>query len=292
MEEDQLNLRDWGRIFLRGVGQVMFQESAWTGAFFVAGLACSSLKMAAGALIGSAVGTLTAYALRFPRRDIERGLYGFNAALVGVAVLFYDRPVAVTLLVTLLAAAASAVVTHAMRRHLPFPSYTAPFVVTTWVALAALRQMGAPAESVAAAVSDVPLPMTIADGIAQVMFQASAITGVLFLIGILLNEWRDAFWAVIGSAIGVLIANWRNDPATSIAVGIYSYNATLAAMALALYRPSILLPIVAAALSVFVTEWFPTIGLETLTAPFVLASWLTIAAVHLERTFGLCAHRR
>ncbi len=44
----------------RGIGQVFFQENALTGVLFILGIALSSPLMAAGGLIGSAIGTATA----------------------------------------------------------------------------------------------------------------------------------------------------------------------------------------------------------------------------------------
>ena len=83
--------------------------------------------------------------------------------------------------------------------------------------------------------------------------------------------------------VGLLIGLENHAPKENLALGIYGYNAALAAMALALYRRSILLPIVAAVVSVPITEKFPQIGLAPLTAPFVIASWVVIALDRLDR---------
>ena len=80
------------RAGLRGVGQVFFQENALTGACFVLGLAVSSLLMAIGAVVGSAIGTATAWVLKFDKAELSAGIYGFNSALVGIATLFFFRP--------------------------------------------------------------------------------------------------------------------------------------------------------------------------------------------------------
>ena len=47
-------------VVLRGIGQVFFQENALTGALFVAGIAMSSPIMALGAVLGAAIGSVTA----------------------------------------------------------------------------------------------------------------------------------------------------------------------------------------------------------------------------------------
>ncbi|MBM4200386.1 MAG: urea transporter [Gammaproteobacteria bacterium] len=65
------------------------------------------------------------------------------------------------------------------------------------------------------------------------------------------------------------------------------YNAALAARGVYLWRPSLLLPVLGALVSVSLTEFFPKLlGIPALTAPFVLACWLLIALGSLERRFS------
>ncbi len=66
-------------------------------------------------------------------------------------------------------------------------------------------------------------------------------------------------------------------------MGLYGYNATLAAVALFLWRRSFIAPLLGILLSVPLTELIPLVGLPALTAPFVLATWLVLAFGWLER---------
>ena len=43
------------KILFRGIGQVMFQNNAWSGVLMLAGIACNSLYMAGLALLGTVV---------------------------------------------------------------------------------------------------------------------------------------------------------------------------------------------------------------------------------------------
>src|SRR5262249_25059676 len=90
-----------GLAVFRGIGQVFFQENALTGGLFALGIALSSPLMAIGAVVGSALGTATAWALKFDKSDVFAGIYGFNSTLVGIATLFFFRPgvVSITLLI-------------------------------------------------------------------------------------------------------------------------------------------------------------------------------------------------
>ncbi len=278
-------LDDLPRAALRGIGQVMFQNHAVTGLFFLVGIAVASPWMALGAAIGTVVGLLTAAALRYDRDDIRDGIYGFNSVLVGIALLFYHPPSVVTFAVLVVACAAAVPVTHAMRRFLPFPSYTAPFIVTTWVALAAMAPFDAAAAPPPSVDLHDPELSGVVEGLGEVMFQANWMTGLLFLVGIAWNSRGSAAAAFGGSLVGLVVASWHRDPASNIAIGIYGYNAALAAIALWLYRPSLVFPLLAAAISVPITEAFPSLDLATLTAPFVVAAWVALALANVEHQF-------
>ena len=136
-----------------------------------------------------------------------------------------------------------------------------------------------------------------AHGVSQVMFQASIWTALLFLIGIALNDWQHAAWVAVGSVVGMLLANCLAtagtqglDPESLVertvfqntALGLYGYNATLAAVALFLWRRSLIPPLLGILLSVPITELVPMLGLPALTAPFVLATWIVLGLGWLD----------
>ena len=86
-------------VCLRGAGQVMFQNSPLTGVFFFIGIfwgaySAHMISVGIGAVIGTVVGTLTAYALKAPKENINIGLHGYNGILVGCALptFFALRP--------------------------------------------------------------------------------------------------------------------------------------------------------------------------------------------------------
>lgn len=78
-------------LFLNGFGQIMFQQSALTGIFFFIGICTNSWFMASGGILGALSGVITARFLAFKSDDILQGVYGFNGALVGVALIFSLR---------------------------------------------------------------------------------------------------------------------------------------------------------------------------------------------------------
>ncbi|MFO0907662.1 MAG: urea transporter [Isosphaeraceae bacterium] len=270
---------------LRGVGQVFFQENALTGALFVLGIAMGSPLMAVGAVLGTAIGTATARALRFDEGETTAGIYGFNATLVGVASLFFLKLSAITLALLVVGCVVSTILTRLVRRHVPFPTYTAPFIVTTWVIVLVGPAIGAAQVEPGPPIS-AGFVTAVAHGVGQVMFQASIWTALLFLVGIAINDREHAAWTVVGSVVGLLVALYHHDtPEEAAALGLYGYNAALTAIAVFLWRRSLIPPLLGILLSVPLTEHFPIPGVPALTAPFVLATWVVLTLGWVEAKF-------
>ena len=291
------------RIVFRGIGQVFFQEHAITGILFAVGIAVSSLTMAIGLVVGSALGSGVAWVLKFDRSELTAGIYGFNAALVGIATLFFFQPSGVSLALLVGGCVAATLLTRFLRGYLPFPTYTTPFIVTTW----GLYFLGrffqaAPVDpsQLGVLVPVVPAGFvveSVVHGIGQVMFQASLWTGLLFLLGIAVNDRRHACWVLAASLFGMLLASHNVDAAMraldperlvertqfdNIQLGLYGYNAMLAAIALFLWRPSLVYSFLGIVFCIPLTELVPLVGLPALTAPFVMASWIVMIIGWLE----------
>ena len=122
------------RVVLRGIGQVMFQDNAGTGLLFLIGIAIASPLMAVGALIGAIIGPVTATLAGFDHDEIQVGIYGFNPVLLGTASLFYLAALGPDVgFGCHWIASRPHLSPTSCAAHLSFPTYTAPFVVTTWI---------------------------------------------------------------------------------------------------------------------------------------------------------------
>jgi urea transporter len=280
---------DLAKVAFRGFGQVMFQGNALTGLLFLVGIAVSSPLMAVGAVVGAVIGPALAYVLKYDHREIADGIYGFNPVLVGAALFFFLKPVALTWVLLVAGTALSTVVTNLMRRFLPFPTYTSPFVVCTWALLLLAHGLNGTAIDLKPAAPDrTPHGFieAVLDGPAEVIFGANVATGLLFLAGIAVSNWRHAALGLSASVLGTLIAFYHHDPEAQVSIGIYGYNALLTAIAVYLWKKSLVGPTLAAIVSVPLTEFFPhSLGIPALTAPFVAASWVVIALLTLEPFF-------
>lgn len=274
-------------IILRGVGQVMFQAHAGTGLCFLAGIAVASPVMLAGGVIGAILGPLVAYLAKFDRNEIADGIHGFNPTLVGLATVFLLRPGSpTTWMLLVVGCVAATLITYLARRFLKFPTYTAPFIVTTWAVLAIAHAVAGPSIDVppsAPVIASGGFFREVLRGEAEVMFGANLATGILFLVGIALSSPWHATMALMGSVVGTALAAYHGDASQPLSIGIYGYNAALAAMAIFLTRRSFTLSILAAAIATMLTEFFPkALGLPALTAPFVVASWIVLALLCAE----------
>jgi urea transporter len=294
---------------LRGVGQVMFQNNPLTGLLFLVGIFVNSFKLGGAGLLGLAASTLAAYLLGADRALIRAGLFGFNGILVGIALAFFFEFDVLLAVYIVLGAAVSTIVMMALINLLTpwdMPALTAPFVLTAWLLLFAVYQFdflqptsliapltpepGAAVQTELRELATATGGLTIVNlahghlrGVGEVMFEDNLLTGVIFLVAILVNSRISALFAVLGSAVALLTALALGADGFSIYHGLYGFNAVLCAIALGglfyvLTWKSAIYALLAAVFSVVafagVAVLLAPIGMPALTAPFVLVTWL------------------
>ncbi|MFH0834589.1 MAG: urea transporter [Patescibacteria group bacterium] len=263
--------------FLRGIGQVMFQNNAWTGLLFLAGIFYNSWLLGLAAILGCIFSTIFAGILGYPSKEIHAGLYGFNGALPGIAVWFYCAPNLASTLAIIFGAALTTWLMHFLKQKIP--SLTAPFVLIAWLTIFALRFFNLATFNLFATTpqNHFDLFSSLSLGLGQVMFQANFVTGIIFLIAILLSSRRAAFYAFYGSLAGTLLAFLFSLPLDLLNLGLFGYNAVLCAIALGEKKWSafgwVNLAIILSVGLIFLFQQFQIIAL---TAPFVLATWIVL----------------
>lgn len=129
---DRFNSTTFGKVFLRGVAQIMLQENAITGALFVLGVYYSSWQMGIGLTVGTLVGTSLGYTFKSYRKEWEMGLYGFNGALVGTAVVLGYGFDFTAMLVIIVASALSTYLMH-LAIGKGWRVFTFPFIIASWI---------------------------------------------------------------------------------------------------------------------------------------------------------------
>lgn len=268
---------------LRGLGQIMLQGNVATGLLFLAGITWGSPAMGLAALLAVCCGTGTALLLRYNKAEVEQGLYGFSAALVGVALVLFRGTGPEVWCAIGVGSALAAVLQHFFIRR-KIPAFTLPFVVITWVALTLL-----PAPATAAATGEPALlggvwPAAVVRGFGQVIFQAGPVPGLLFILGVAVHSRRAAAFGLASALLAALLAMALERPEASVAMGLWSFNAVLCGIALSgTGRRNILLVLVAVTLAVGIGMGMEPGPLPQLTFPFVAATFMVLMG---ERLFG------
>jgi len=270
--------KEFADTLLRGMGQIMLQDNALTGALFLIGILVNSWQMFLAALLGVLSGTLAAHLLKYSKEDIAHGLYGFNAALVGVGLLFFFQPSALLIILIIAGSALSTIIMNFMHKRKMSP-YTFPFILSTWIVLALVGATG-----ILSSQPSSPLPLSLdilsslSMGASQVMFQANILTGIVFFAAILVNSRTNALFALLGSLVGMLLAIALSFPLGLISIGIFGYNGVLCGAAFAgAKKHALAFAIASTALSVLIVYAFPLISIPALTAPFVFATWIVLS---------------
>lgn len=267
----------YSKAILKGISQVILQNNALTGLLFLSGIFYNSPLMAAAGLLGCFAATATAYFLKYAKKDIEDGIYGFNGALVGGALAFFFNFTPVLAMLMAAGSAASAVMMNFLKRRLPplLPPYTFPFVLATWALYMLISSGNLVPKNAMLTTNAAPILANAAlMGFGQVIFQASVVSGALFLIGIAASSLRAAAFAAVASFGGALIAMALGQDSASVSAGLFGFNAVLCA--LAFEKKGAFFAMAAAALSVPIAIGVMRLPVPGLTFPFVAAAWVTL----------------
>lgn len=262
----------------RGLGQVMFQNNAVSGLLMLVGIVCNSWLLALLALLGNFVGTVTAFFSGYSKEDIEDGLYGFNGTLVGIAVGVFMEPGVASLLLLVAGSMLSTWIARVFAYQKLLPGFTAPFILAVWLLQALCRGWFPSLLS-----SSVMPEETAADwfrafslNIGQVMFQGGTVlSGLFFLAGILLNSRVHALYTVWGALLPLGMVWMVGSDYAAFNAGLLGYNAVLCAIALGDRSwAGAAWATLSVTLSVLLQVWGMSLGMTTLTAPFVVSVWI------------------
>jgi len=122
----------------------------------------------------------------------------------------------------------------------------------------------------------------LARGVGQIFLLDQPLAGLLIIVGMFIANPYAAMWAVIGSAIGGGVALLA-DQAQAAWLGLYGFNAALAALAFSRQREKPWVTLLAIALALLLQPLFKLLPVPGLTAPFVAACWLMHLGGHLKQ---------
>ena len=278
---------------LVGIGQIFLQDNGWSGLLITIGMFFSHWTLGVTCFLGALIGTLTAKALKAKEGDIEFGLYGFNASLAYMCVMFTfaTNDAHATLnganpILWVLGAVAAVIATVIMHVFVTkgWTAFTFPFVVTCWVlcwAFAKYNVLGL--EQTTPALPDytgtVNAITTPFYGWAEVNFGANFLTGVFIFLGLAISSPSVAMWGTAAATLGGLFAHYvLGVDANTLANGIYSFSPILVACAFVtksgVSRADFIYIVVGVLLAVLIHYGVNSIGLATYTIGFIVATWI------------------
>jgi urea transporter len=191
----------------RGIGQVMFQNNALSGLLMLIGIFLNSWQMGTLALSGNIISTLTAHFSGYGRDDIKNGLYGFNGTLVGIAAGVFMELSLGSLLLMAVASCISTWMARLFSFQRSLPGFTAPFILSVWILLGfciwIIPDILLSSDVITDTTQGINYFQAISLGIGLVMFQGNLLTGLLFLVGILINSRTAAFYTVSGALLSI-----------------------------------------------------------------------------------------
>lgn len=285
---------------LNGIGQVYFTPSVMTSTLLLLAISIESLALAFLTLLGASCSfALAFYSYIYASTntntnksvdDIDSGMYALNGALIGLFIGNFFGVTPLLALVTVLGALLTVPIAHIVFSFEKYRGYTSAFILTTWLIYAIqstfeLSAFSAPDSALMPLISieanswfnlsTAVIPLL--KGISQVSFIENALSGLVILVAIALNNIKHAIWVMLAVIISTVFSGLIGASNELVAQGLYGYNAILATLALVIY-PRIPWPLtlLGMLLSCLITLGFHELSLLPLTAPFLLSTWAMV----------------
>ncbi|NIK79210.1 urea transporter [Paenibacillus castaneae] len=285
----------------KGISQVVLIENAITGLIILMAITIANYSLGIITLISALIGTWIGFVGAKDKTVVVQGIFGYNSVLTGLALSLYlegSQKWAFAIIGAAVTALVTAAIMHILR-NTGLPSLTLPYILHTWLWLLASFHLNFVKLSPALKPQDITSLNPnfeegtiewsdgLIDGIGQIYFVEYWASGILILIAICWASWRLGLCAIAGTAIGWLTAYGLGAEINMLNLGLYGFNAVLTILAVAVVFNTakgmrIWMGIVAAMLTVPVAAglgtWLNPYGLPALTMPFVLVTWIMIAA--------------
>ena len=230
---------------IAGFAQIAFNDNTISGILMIIATGVAYPEQAISGVWATLVATLVAFAIGVPKGLIRCGLYGFNAALLGVAipvVVFPGQGVTLGLLIyDAIGAAMTVAITAGLGSFFSkwnvSPLSMAYCITMTLLAPAAVLvstmgvSRGAPALAGLVGTAEGYTAMEFVDaclaGVGQVIWVEKPISGILYLVAVCFASRIDVAVSIIGAVVGTGTAIALGLPKDTVMLGLWGYNAVL-----------------------------------------------------------------
>lgn len=276
------------REVLRGISQIMLQESWLTAVLFLSGLFIGGWHFGAAAILATTTGTLTARVLKFNKQMIHKGIYGYNPALVGITLTYLYEPTPMIWALVVSIGGILTVLVHQIFIMRGKRALTFPYILVTWALYVILEQVfGIKAYQVTEALpnlTDLKYGDYLAaiGGFGEVIFQENIMTSFLIFLGLYVSSPISALYGLIASLLGTLISQLVGQSEDMIFMGLFGFNAVLTAIAFSgVEKENGFWVLVGSILTIFINIFFVHYNLlkfvgGPFTFPFVVGTWITL----------------
>ena len=278
------------RLVLRGCSQLCFQTNELTGLFFLAAILVASPITAAYMLVAGIIAPGARMLLGHRGAILSTGLPGLNPSLIAISLpAFYETGWTNFGMwgVLLVCVVLTVVLVRVFLILLPFPILVLPFLLIFWGLWALepyLDVLQPAAFSLNKTATFHPLG-SIVTSLGEALFSPTLLSGILFFCGVLVSNVRHAIIALLGATIGSLVSYYYRDadPA-SVNIGLYGFNGVLAAVsAYVICGGKLRLAILGALVATILLPAIGSLGVQSLSAPFALATWLLLILGWIDR---------
>jgi urea transporter/Ca2+-binding EF-hand superfamily protein len=292
---------------LRGLGQVIFINNPVSGLLLLLALLLQSPWMALFAVVGTLTANLTARAIDAEPTAWSNGIYGFNGALVGAAVAAFthfgpNTALLAWLVVVVAGAIVTTVLLHGLGRWVfrvvGLPPLTLPFCLVLWLVLDLVASLNHPALQLAehpALQGGIgvleALLLALPHGFGQVLFCPGLLPGVLVLLATAVASPLAALVGLLGGAVAAITGLLIGATPEAVAMGLWSYNGVLTAMAIGgtFYAPTrltVAVGLLGAAAASLITPGLSALlaralapGFPLLQLPFIVATLAMVLVI-------------
>jgi urea transporter len=277
------------RLMLRGVSQLCFQANELTGLFFLVAILIASPIACAYLVVAAFLAPAGRLLLGERREVLATGLPGLNPCLIALSLpaFFYVSWNDINMWVLLVICIVSAIIlVRVCVAILPFPTLALPFLIIFWLLYALvpdlnfLRPIEFPTN-----VKTIFHPVTaVLFSLGQAIFSPNIWSGLLFLSGLLLSNWRHGLIALFGAIIGTTVSYYyHNVDPTSADLGLYGFNGVTTAVSVFVFCGGKLrLSLFGAVLATILMPSIAALDVPVVSSPFVFTTWLMLLLGWIE----------